>query len=450
MIHQNSLPEQTQNRFSQIFSTLKVSQLLRQAGIRKSFGFSCFAVFQILFQLVFQGRNLFRMLESNQAESLPHKDVYYRFLNEPRFNWRRFYQSLCIKVVNLFETLTSPQRIRVFIVDDSTMSRDRSKKVELLARCYDHVSHQFFRGFQLLTLGWSDGFSFAPLDFSLMSSVKRENRYNEIREGLDKRLCGYKRRQEALLHKPEAVIRMIDRVLRAGFAADYLLMDSWFTFMPLVQKTLERGLHVIGRIKDLKQRYMYQGKMLKLSELYAALPKNGKEEVFGGIRVNSGSGVALKLVFVRNRNKRSEWIAILSTDIALEDKEIVRIYGMRWSIEPFHKMIKSLLGLEKEFEGRSYDMMISHTTIVFSRYLILEWERRNNNDDRTFGGMFFLFCDEIKDVDLKTALRQLMVYVFSLMANKPNYEDIICQVRDWISQLPNYLKVLWPDPLCES
>jgi hypothetical protein len=450
MIQQNSLPEQTQNRFSQIFSTLKVSQFLRQAGIRKSFGFSCFTVFQALFQLVFQGRNLFRMLESNQAGSLPRKDVYYRFLNEPRFNWRRFYQSLCVKVVNLFETLTSPQRIRVFIVDDSTMSRDRSKKVELLARCYDHVSHQFFRGFQLLTLGWSDGFSFAPLDFSLMSSVKKENRYNEIREDLDKRLCGYKRRQDALLHKPEAVTQMIDRVLRAGFAADYLLMDSWFTQMPLVQKMLERELHVIGRIKDLKQRYMYQGKLLKLSELYATLPKKEKEEVLGGIRVTSGSGVALKLVFVRNRNKRSEWIAILSTDIALEDKEIVRIYGMRWSIEPFHKMIKSLLGLEKEFEGRSYDMMISHTTIVFSRYLILEWERRNNNDDRTFGGMFFLFCDEIKDMDLKTALRQLMVYVFSLMVNKPNYEGIICQVRDWINQLPNYLKALWPDPLCES
>jgi hypothetical protein len=71
---------------------------------------------------------------------------------------------------------------------------------------------------------------------------------------------------------------------------------------------------------------------------------------------------------------------------------------MRWSIEPFHKVIKSLLKLGKEFEGRSYDMMISHTTIVFSRYLVLEWERRENNDDRTCGGLFFLFCDEIKDM----------------------------------------------------
>jgi hypothetical protein len=452
MIQQNTLPEQTELRFSQIFSLLKVSQLLRQAGIHKSYGYSCFAVFQMLFLLVFQGRNLFRILESDQAETMPCKDVFYRFLNEPQFNWRRFYQLLCTKVVNQFERLISARCIRVFIVDDSPVGRERSKKVELLARVYDHVSNRYIRGFNLLTLGWSDGFSFVPLDFSMMSSAKEENRYHEMQEGLNKRLCGYKRRKEALLHKPEVVVQMIERALKAGLAADYLLMDSWFTHMPLVQKMLDRGLHVIGRVKDIKQRYMYQGRRLSLSELYAVLPKKGKEQILGCVRVKSTSEVPadLKIVFVRNRNKHKEWIAILTTDVTLDDSEIVRIYGMRWSIEPFHKMIKSLLKLGKEFEGRSYDMMISHTTIVFSRYLILEWERRNNNDDRTFGGMFYLFCDEVKNMDLKTALQQLMIYVFSLLANKSTQEDFICQVLDWISQLPNYLKALWPVSLCDS
>jgi hypothetical protein len=400
MVQQNALSEQDKFRFSQIFSTLKISQLLRQAGIRKSFGFSCFTVFQILFQLVFQGRNLYRILEGTQAESMPRKDVYYRFLNEPKFNWRRFLQLLCAKVVGQFESLTSVQRTRVFIIDDSSVERDRSKKVELLARAYDHVFHRFFRGFQLLTLGWSDGYSFAPLDFAMMSSSMEENRYNGIRENLDKRLCGYKRRVEAMLHKPDVVVQMIDRALRAGLSADYLLMDSWFTTMPLIQNMLGRGLHIIGRVKDIKQRYIYHDKMLRLSDLRGLFPAKGKDEIIGNLRVKAQSGEELKIVFVRNRNKRNEWMAILTTDVALDEKEIVRIYGMRWAIEPFHKMIKSHLKLGKEFEGRSYDMMISHTTIVFSRYLILEWERRNNNDDRTFGGMFYLFCDEVKDMDL--------------------------------------------------
>ena len=450
MVHQNALSDQGTNRVSQIFSTLKVGQLLRQAGIRKSYGFSCFAVFQSLFQLVFQSRNLYQIMNSSHVDTQPGKDVYYRFLNEPRFNWRRFYQSLVQKVVDKFETLTSSKRVRVFIVDDSTVSRDRSKKVELLARIYDHVYHRFLKGFQLLTLGWSDGFSFVPLDFAMMSSAKEENRYNEVREGLDKRLCGYARRKEAMLHKPEVVVQMIDRALRAGLSADYLLMDSWFTYMPLVQSIVARGLHVIGRMKNDRQRYAYRGRMLTLSELYTLLPKRGKSEIVGCLQVKGHCGVALKLAFVRNRNKRSEWIGILTTDVALEAEEIVRIYGMRWSIETFHKVIKSLLKLEKEFEGRSYDMMISHTTIVLTRYLILEWERRNTNDDRALGGMFLLFSDEVKDMDLMTALQQLMVFVFALVSTQSRLGDFSCQVLDWVSKLPCYIKALWPLSLCES
>ena len=130
MLQHNSLSEQHQNQLTLIFSSLKLSQLLRTAGIRKSYGISSFAVFQIIFQLVFQGRNLYRLLEGNRAESLPGKDVVYRFLNESRYNWRRFYQLLSLKVIGRFEKLTSAKRIRVFIVDDSVMGRERSKKVE--------------------------------------------------------------------------------------------------------------------------------------------------------------------------------------------------------------------------------------------------------------------------------------------------------------------------------
>ena len=70
---------------------------------------------------------------------------------------------------------------------------------------------------------------------------------------------------------------------------------------------------------------------------------------------------------------------------------------MRWSIEVFFKSAKSLLKLGSEFQGRNYDMLIAHTTIVLARYILLEWERRNNRDSRSY--------DEIQDIDYKTAIR---------------------------------------------
>lgn len=86
----------------------------------------------------------------------------------------------------------SKHRVTVFIVDDSIYSRNRSKSVELLAKVFDHSTRQFVNGFQLLTLGWSDGFTFVPIDFALLSSANQKNRLNEIHSSIDKRTIGYK------------------------------------------------------------------------------------------------------------------------------------------------------------------------------------------------------------------------------------------------------------------
>jgi N-acetyl sugar amidotransferase len=81
---------------------------------------------------------------------------------------------------------------------------------------------------------------------------------------------------------------------------------------------------------------------------------------------------------------------------------------MRWSIETFFKFTKSYLKLGTEFQDRSFDMLISHTTVVFSRYLVMEFECRQENDAKSLGGLFFLFAVEVIDLDYQTALQQLM------------------------------------------
>lgn len=81
----------------------------------------------------------------------------------------------------------------------------------------------------------------------------------------------------------------------------------------------------------------------------------------------------------------------------------MRIYGNRWSIECFFKASKSFLKLASEFQSRSYGAMVSHTTIVFTRYIILEWLRRNQNDEKTYGELFFMYCEDIQDMDLTNA-----------------------------------------------
>ena len=66
-----------------------------------------------------------------------------------------------------------------------------------------------------------------------------------MKEHISKRSHGYKRRTEALSRKPDAVSLMVERALYAGFTADYVLMDSWFTQAPLLRQLTAHGLDVI-------------------------------------------------------------------------------------------------------------------------------------------------------------------------------------------------------------
>lgn len=63
-------------------------------------------------------------------------------------------------------------------------------------------------------------------------------------------------------------------------------------------------------------------------------------------------------------------------------------------------------------QSRSYGAMVSHTTIVFTQYIILEWIRRNQNDQKSYGELFFMYCEDIQDMDLTNALQSLMALFF--------------------------------------
>lgn len=78
-------------------------------------------------------------------------------------------------------------------------------------------------------------------------------------------------------------------------------------------------------VKAMKQRYRFDGKSLTLQELYALLPKHKNKEILGSIIAQTACGLPIKLVFVQNRNRRRDWLVLLSTDLALTDAEIVRI-----------------------------------------------------------------------------------------------------------------------------
>ena len=146
-----------------------------------------------------------------------------------------------------------------------------------------------------MTLGWSDGASLIPLDFALLSSVDEGNRYQGITKAIDKRSCGYKRRQEAMTKSTDLLEPMVKRVLRRGIKVQYILMDSWFA-LPKIIQTLSTYVPVICMLKNMyRVFYQYQGMKLTLDALYRRVKKRpGKAKLKTSFIVSMNNGQKVK------------------------------------------------------------------------------------------------------------------------------------------------------------
>ena len=106
------------------------------------------------------------------------------------------------------------------------------------------------------------------------------------------------------------------------------------------------------------------------------------------------------------------------------------------------QMYQEPVTASKDVQGRYYDSMVSHTTIVFTRYIVLAWQHRCTSDDRTLGGLFYELCDEIHELDWAVALQQLIELLMDVMnkTSKKITNLIKSQLQQWIDGLPTQVK----------
>ena len=187
----------------------------------------------------------------------------------------------------------------------------------------------------MLTLGWSDGNSFVPMALSMLSSPNDKNRLAPMRDGIDKRTIGYKRRQESMRKSTDVLVDMVSLAMTAETGARHLLLlDSWFAFPATIRRIKALGMQTICMLKDTgKVTYELQGWPLPLKDLYKSVRKRcGRAKVLAEVLVAIGSDdqgipVSAKIVFVRDRSSK-KWLAFLSTDTTLTAEEIIKLYKL--------------------------------------------------------------------------------------------------------------------------
>ena len=448
----SSIPHKTENG-NEIFDSatkflkeFQVGKLLFQCNAGKMKGIPVMDIFRYLFCLIFSDRSMYMQRKTGVFEGGFCKNTVYRFLNNTKTNWQRFTTLLSARIINNFmKPLTSDNRKDVFIIDDSMFDRSRSCKTELLARVFDHCSMKYKRGYRMLTLGWSDGNSFVPVNHCLLSAAEDKNLLCEAFSYDGRSLAG-KRRRQSRRKATEVMLELIHMAQKSGLSAKYVLFDSWFS-SPKVVAALkqEHGLDTIAMVKkSSKIKYGYQDGRFNIKEIYSKNRKRrGRSKYLLSINVTVGEEeIPAKIVCVRNKSKKKDWLAILCTDTSLSEEEIIRTYGKRWDIEVFFKSCKSYLRLVKECRSTSYDALNAHTAIVFTRYMMLSVAQRRNTDDKTLCELFFCLMDELDDI---TFSQSMQIIMNALMDSVMEYFHITEQelekfTASFIQRLPKYMQ----------
>ncbi|AYW49901.1 transposase [Tetragenococcus halophilus] len=420
------------------FKRFNLTAIAAKSNARKSKGVSFLVLFNYLVTTIFSNRSAFRDFQLHQNELGFSDKTFRNLLNNGKINWQRFLILLSKNVIEFIRPLTEEDRKEVFIVDDSIYERLNAKNVELCGWQYDHANHKNKKGFRFLQLGWSDGNTFLPLAFSLLSSSKKVREADRI----DHRSHAGRRKAQAQHKGTDVLVELLQAALKEGVKAHYVLFDSWFSSPKMFHALRKIKLHAVCMIKRSKKvYYRYNGKWVDVKTIFQTEKKRrGRSRYLLSVCVESemdGQVLPIKLVYVRNRNKRNDYLVLATTDISLSEDEIIQLYGKRWSIEVYFKICKQHLRLAK-YQGLSYDGIFAHTVTVAVSYLILAVQHREQADDRTMGELFYLMIEELSDISFSEAIIQLLelfkeVFENELVLSEETLNNIMEQ---FIQKLP--------------
>lgn len=446
IISQNQQDEKLFNTISRFFMTFKIGDLLRKCNACKQKGVPVLDIFKYKLCNIFSDRSMYMQMKTNSFRESFSKNTFYRFLDSAKTNWLRFTTLLSKKVIDSLEPLTSEDRINAFIVDDSLFERTSCKKTELGAKVFDHCDCRYKKGFRLLSLLWTDGNTAVPVNSCLLSSTQDKNVLGP-ETSFDGRSLAGQRRKLSRMKGTKAMIELISKALSVGIKAEYVLFDTWFSSPAQLIDIKKLGLDTIAMIrKSPKIRYIYNGKRLNLNKIYGMNKKRrGRSKYLLSVNVEiekDGVCIPAKIVCVRNKKNRKDWVPFICTNPDLSEEEIIRIYGKRWQIEVFFKTCKSMLNLVGECHSLSYDALTAHVAIVFARYMLLALTGRQHQDLRTLGEIFFFLTDELADITFAYAFGIILqAMIDSIRKHFQITEEQMQEfINDFYLGLPEYMQ----------
>lgn len=400
----------TKNLISSFIKLIGLGRLSKKVNFKRHSTISLTIIITWLFETCFSRRSMYRAQPSQYFSSRTARNV----LNDGRINWQKLLCLTAVKIITFLRPLIDRRRRLALIVDDTLITRPYSTKTELLARTFDHDHHQYVTGYRNLTIGWSDGNTFLPVNLALMSTRKKANLVGTQASVTDQRTIAGQRRRQAQRKMNDVVLELINQTLQLGVTAKYVLFDSWYSSPQMFYHLKELGLDSVAMLKrSSKVYYRYRGRNYSVKALYQRLLKSKrshKQDYLYSSIVDAnfeGHHFPIKLVFVAKKGFKNQYLVLASTNTKMTPQQIIQLYSRRWSIETYFKTAKQYLRLNKS-QIQNYDGQVAQVTITALTYILLAWQERLNKDERTLGDIFYLMNDALPEIKFIEALVYLL------------------------------------------
>jgi putative transposase len=223
------------------------------------------------------------------------------------------------------------------IVDDSTLDKLYSRQIELVTRHWSGKHRRVVQGINLITLLWTDGERYIPVDYRL---------YDKVHDGLSKNdHC------QAMLRKAQ----------QRGFAPACILFDSWYSSLSNLKLIRSLGWRWLTRLECNRQvNPDGQGNrrvdQVELSE--------------SGSRVHlKGYGFIQVFKMVTPDGDIEYWA---TSDPEMTELGRLHFAELGWMIETYHRGIKQFCGVER-CQARSATAQRNPIELALRAFLRLEY-----------------------------------------------------------------------------
>jgi len=216
--------------------------------------------------------------------------VFYDLKNNPKVNWRSLLYLVALRFRNLSGRINPnlTKTVLAFIIDDSPLPKT-SHKTELVSRVHDHVSRDYILGYKLLVIGYWDGLSFYPIDFSihrekgsqietvkqkLETANKRLRSQRQVLKELEQELGEAQQRLQTAKKnskndRTKAAIKQTEQAMSKVIRAKQKLKEAALKYA----ETEDKAIELRYELKETKKRYPEYG-----------LTKNQMSEQFRKLR----------------------------------------------------------------------------------------------------------------------------------------------------------------------